>query len=75
MTGSDNLRYSLWIRWSEEDQLYIVEVPELPGCKTHGKTYVEAVIQAQDDLGQGKAPPEFSAAACQGSEDLIFCVE
>jgi hypothetical protein len=34
-----------------------------------------SVIQAQDDLGQGKAPPEFSAAACQGSEDLIFCVE
>ena len=50
MTASDNLRYSLWIRWSEEDHLYIVEVPELPGCKTHGKTYVEAVIQAQDAM-------------------------
>ena len=50
MAASDNLRYSLWIRWSEEDQLYIVEVPELSGCKTHGKTYGEAVIQAQDAI-------------------------
>ena len=27
------------IQWSEEDGVYIVSVPELPGCKTHGKTY------------------------------------
>ncbi len=36
-------RYSMYIQWSDEDQVYIVTVPELPGCKTHGKTYVEAV--------------------------------
>ena len=48
MNTSDNaLRYSMLIQWSDEDQLYIVEVPELPGCKTHGKTYEEAVTQAQ----------------------------
>lgn len=44
---SDIQRYSMQIQWSEEDQVYIVTVPELPGCKTHGKTYVKAVKQAQ----------------------------
>jgi predicted RNase H-like HicB family nuclease len=35
------------IQWSEEDQVYIVTVPELPGCKTHGKTYAKAAKQGQ----------------------------
>jgi predicted RNase H-like HicB family nuclease len=43
-------RYSLVLRWSDEDQAYIVTVPELPGCITHGATQVEAVRQAQDAI-------------------------
>lgn len=39
--------YSMFIQWSDEDQIYIVTVPELPGCKTHGKTYEEAVKQGK----------------------------
>ena len=35
------------ISWSEEDQAYIVSVPELPGCMADGKTPEEAVRQAQ----------------------------
>jgi predicted RNase H-like HicB family nuclease len=42
-----NQHYSMFIQWSDEDQVYIVTVPELPGCKTHGKTYEEAVKQGQ----------------------------
>ena len=40
--------YSLEIQWSDEDNLYIVSVPELPGCKTHGATYEEAIRQIQE---------------------------
>lgn len=36
-------RYSMPIEWSDEDQVYIVTVPELPGCRTHGATHVEAI--------------------------------
>lgn len=52
MDTSDNavLRYSMRIQWSDEDQVYIVDVPELPGCTTHGRTYEEAVTQAQDAI-------------------------
>ncbi|MBX5458330.1 MAG: type II toxin-antitoxin system HicB family antitoxin [Thermogemmatispora sp.] len=35
--------YSLIIQWSEQDQAYLVTVPELPGCQTHGETYEEAL--------------------------------
>lgn len=33
--------------WSEEDQSFIVEVPELPGCMADGKTYEEAVSNSK----------------------------
>ncbi|MBV8694444.1 MAG: type II toxin-antitoxin system HicB family antitoxin, partial [Ktedonobacteraceae bacterium] len=35
--------YSLLIQWNDEDKIYIVTVPELPSCKTHGRTYDEAI--------------------------------
>ncbi|MGI8857971.1 MAG: type II toxin-antitoxin system HicB family antitoxin [Thermomicrobiales bacterium] len=43
-------RYSMVIEWSDEDEAYIVTVPELPGCRTHGSTYEEAVRQGQDAI-------------------------
>jgi predicted RNase H-like HicB family nuclease len=38
------------IQWSDEDDAYLVTVPELPGCVTHGATYEEAVRQGQDAI-------------------------
>lgn len=40
--------YSMLIQWDSEDEIYIVSVPELPGAKTHGKTYEEAIKNALD---------------------------
>jgi predicted RNase H-like HicB family nuclease len=36
------------IAWSEPDQSFVLRVPELVGCTTHGDTYEEAVEQAKD---------------------------
>ncbi len=36
-------KFELKIYWSDEDQAFIAEVPELPGCAADGKTYKEAV--------------------------------
>lgn len=44
------LRYSMIIEWSDEDNAFIVTVPELSGCRTHGATYEEAVRQGQDAI-------------------------
>ena len=40
-------KYELIIFWSEDDQRYVVEVPELPGCIADGETYQEAVQNAE----------------------------
>ena len=40
--------YSIHIQWSDRDQAYIANVPELPGCKTHGETYNEALSNILD---------------------------
>lgn len=42
--------YSLVIEWDPADQIYVVTVPELPGCRTHGRTREEAARQAQDAI-------------------------
>lgn len=42
-----NNTYKIIIYWSEEDQLFIAEVPELAGCMADGKTYQEALANAE----------------------------
>ncbi len=66
-------RYSLTIEWSDEDGLYVVTVPELPGCMTHGATHAAAVRQGEDAIATWRAtarrfgdpipPPRVFAAA------------
>jgi predicted RNase H-like HicB family nuclease len=41
------IKYELIIYWSNEDDCFLVEVPELPGCMADGKTYQEAVSNAE----------------------------
>jgi predicted RNase H-like HicB family nuclease len=41
------LKYELIIYWSEQDQAFVVEIPELPGCTADGKTYAEALEKAE----------------------------
>ena len=36
-------KYELIIYWSKEDNAFIAEVPELPGCMADGRDYLEAV--------------------------------
>jgi predicted RNase H-like HicB family nuclease len=40
-------RYEIIIYWSEADQAFIAEVPELPGCAANGPTYAEALENAE----------------------------
>ena len=40
-------RYELVIYWSKDDQCFVVEVPELPGCMADGSSYQDAVTNAE----------------------------
>ena len=40
-------KYEIIIYWSDEDNAFIAEVPELPGCMADGKTYQDALRNAE----------------------------
>jgi len=44
------IRYEVIIYWSEEDQVLVAEVPELPGCSAHGATHEAALANAQEAI-------------------------
>ena len=45
-------KYEIIIYWSEEDSSFIAEVPELPGCMADGKTYQEAISNAETIISE-----------------------
>jgi predicted RNase H-like HicB family nuclease len=44
--------YEIIIYWSEEDDSFIAEVPELPGCAADGGTYQEALANVEVIIGE-----------------------
>ena len=43
-------RYGLIIFWSNEDEAFVADVPERPGCKAHGNSQIEALHNAQEAI-------------------------
>lgn len=44
------LNYEIIFDWSEEDGVFVAEVPELPGCMAHGDTQEAALANAKDSM-------------------------
>lgn len=40
-------QYEMIIYWDKTDNIYVVDVPELPGCMAHGKSKIEALENAE----------------------------
>jgi predicted RNase H-like HicB family nuclease len=43
-------KYEIIIYWSNEDQVFVAEVPELPGCMAHGNTQEAALAHAGEAI-------------------------
>ena len=43
-------KYEVIIYWSDEDQAFVAEVPQLPGCAAHGPTQETARASAQEAI-------------------------
>jgi predicted RNase H-like HicB family nuclease len=48
----NSFKYEVIIFWSEEDDAFIAEVPDLAGCMADGATYEEALVNAQVVISQ-----------------------
>ena len=65
---NNSYKYEIVIYWSEEDEAFIAEVPELPGCAADGSTHVEALanvdviirewIETANELGRAIPEPK-----------------
>ena len=45
-------RYEIIIYWSDDDQAFVAEVPELPGCAADGASYSEALANAEQVISE-----------------------
>ena len=43
-------RYEIIIYWSDEDKVFVADVPELPGCMAHGSTEELALSNVKDAM-------------------------
>jgi predicted RNase H-like HicB family nuclease len=43
-------RYEIVLYWSDEDRIFIAEVPDLPGCMAHGRSREKALANVQDAI-------------------------
>ncbi len=65
---ADKHKYEIIIYWSQDDEAFIAEVPELPGCAADGETYQNALanveviidewIETASDLGRPVPEPK-----------------
>ncbi len=43
-------KYEIIIYWSEEDQVFVAEVPELSGCMAHGDSHEAALVNVKEAI-------------------------
>jgi predicted RNase H-like HicB family nuclease len=43
-------KYEVIIYWSDDDQAFIAEIPELPGCLAHGKSHAAALWNTKEAM-------------------------
>jgi len=46
-TENEMIKFEVILYWSDEDQAFISEIPELPGCAADGKTYQEVIANIE----------------------------
>ena len=49
---NNSIKYEIIIFWSEVDNAFIAEMPDLAGCMADGNSYEEAIANAQTVINQ-----------------------
>lgn len=71
--GATYPHYSILLEWDDRDDIYVVTLPEWPGCHTHGETadqavrhaleVIEMLVDSRQDDGRPLPQPRNFAAA------------
>lgn len=65
-------KYQMIITWSEDDDAFLVTVPDLPGCMSDGKTIAEAVENAKTTITEWiKVAEELGRPVPEPSKGII----
>ena len=69
-----NQKYEIILYWSSEDDVFVAEVPELPGCMAHGQSRNDALnsIQKAIDLWLDTAKEDGREIPQPKSRRLMF---
>jgi predicted RNase H-like HicB family nuclease len=43
-------KYEIILFWSNEDEIFVADVPELPGCMAHGETQEAALANVKEAI-------------------------
>lgn len=66
-------KYEIIIYWSQEDEAFIAEVPELAGCAADGPTYQEALSNVENVIQEWlETAKELGRLIPQPIDRLVF---
>jgi predicted RNase H-like HicB family nuclease len=66
-------RYEIIMFWSNEDNSFVADVPELPGCKAHGDSQEAALQNVQEAMsGWIEVAQEFGEPIPEPRGRLMF---
>jgi len=66
-------RYEIIMFWSNEDNAFVADVPELPGCKAHGDSQESALQNVQEAMsGWIEVAQEFGEPIPEPRGRLMF---
>lgn len=75
------MKYEIITWWSKEDNCYLAEVPELPGCMADGETLLEVMENVQtiiqewidraNELGWDIPEPTWQQSCCGSGQSPL----
>lgn len=67
-------KYEVIIYWSNDDDTFVAEVPQLQGCAAHGNTQEEALTNINEAVGCGwKLPGNSAMQSLSPRASMSFC--
>jgi predicted RNase H-like HicB family nuclease len=68
-------QYEIILYWSKEDQAFIAEMPDLPGCAADGATYQEACVNVELLIRNWIEPAQVLGRRARATRPAYLCMK